>query len=81
VIMLLDLKEEERRKVKAVGAGLGTIAVGAIGFSAGRTDVYELATKAPAHAAITHDKIRWFIVAPLFSKTCLSTHDVNTITG
>ncbi len=32
VIMLLDLKDEERRKVKILGAGLGTIAVGAIGF-------------------------------------------------
>ena len=30
VIMLLDLKEEERRKIKLVGAGLGTLAVGAI---------------------------------------------------
>jgi NADH-quinone oxidoreductase subunit J len=32
VIMLLDLKDEERRKIKAVSAGLGTLAVGAIGF-------------------------------------------------
>src|SRR5215203_7527644 len=32
VIMLLDLKEEERRKIKMIGAGLGTVAVGAIGF-------------------------------------------------
>src|SRR3982751_3819469 len=30
VIMLLDLKEEERRKIKKVGAGLGTLAVGSI---------------------------------------------------
>jgi len=30
VIMLLDLKVEERRKIKLVGAGLGTVAVGAI---------------------------------------------------
>ena len=32
VIMLLDLKEEERRRIKAIGAGLGSLAVGAIGF-------------------------------------------------
>jgi NADH-quinone oxidoreductase subunit J len=32
VIMLLDLKEEERRKIKAVGAGLATLAVGSIIF-------------------------------------------------
>ncbi len=32
VIMLLDLKEEERRKITTVGAVLGTIAVGSIGF-------------------------------------------------
>ncbi|MBA4146734.1 MAG: NADH-quinone oxidoreductase subunit J [Verrucomicrobia bacterium] len=37
VIMLLDLKEEERRKVKTIGAGLGTIAVGAIAFLIGRS--------------------------------------------
>ena len=30
VIMLLDLKAEERRKIKIVGAGLGTLAIGAI---------------------------------------------------
>ena len=30
VIMLLDLKEEERRKIKIVGAALGTISVGTI---------------------------------------------------
>ena len=30
VIMLLDLKEEERRKLKSVGVALGTISVGAI---------------------------------------------------
>lgn len=33
VIMLLDLKIEERRKIKVVSAGLGTIAVGAIAFA------------------------------------------------
>ena len=32
VIMLLDLKEEERRKIKLVTAGLGTVSVGAIVF-------------------------------------------------
>lgn len=32
VIMLLDLKVEERRRIKAVGAGLGTLAVGSIAF-------------------------------------------------
>ncbi|MDB6025117.1 MAG: NADH:ubiquinone oxidoreductase subunit 6 [Verrucomicrobiales bacterium] len=32
VIMLLDLKEEERRRIKAVSAGLGTLAVGSILF-------------------------------------------------
>ncbi len=37
VIMLLDLKVEERRKIKMVGAGLGTIAVGAIAFLLIRT--------------------------------------------
>ena len=37
VIMLLDLKVEERRKIKMVGAGLGTIAVGAIAFLLVRT--------------------------------------------
>lgn len=37
VIMLLDLKDEERRRIKAVSAGLGTIAVGVIAFSFGRT--------------------------------------------
>jgi NADH-quinone oxidoreductase subunit J len=37
VIMLLDLKAEERRKIKMVGAGLGTIAVGAIVFLLVRT--------------------------------------------
>ena len=30
VIMLLDLKVEERRKIKLIGAGLGTVAVGSI---------------------------------------------------
>lgn len=37
VIMLLDLKEEERRKIKIVGAALGTISVGAIAFLLIRT--------------------------------------------
>src|SRR5205809_7187354 len=37
VIMLLDLKEEERRKVKAISAGLGTIGVAAILFLLGRS--------------------------------------------
>jgi NADH-quinone oxidoreductase subunit J len=37
VIMLLDLKAEERRKIKMVGAGLGTVAVGAIAFLLVRT--------------------------------------------
>ena len=32
VIMLLDLKEEERRKIKAVASGLGFLSVGAIAF-------------------------------------------------
>lgn len=32
VIMLLDLKAEERRKIKAIGAGLGVASVGAIGY-------------------------------------------------
>lgn len=32
VIMLLDLKEEQRRKIKTVGAALGIISVVAIGF-------------------------------------------------
>jgi NADH-quinone oxidoreductase subunit J len=37
VIMLLDLKVEERRKIKMVGAGLGTVAVGAVAFLLVRT--------------------------------------------
>ncbi len=37
VIMLLDLKEEERRKVKVISAGLGTLSVGAIAFLVGRS--------------------------------------------
>lgn len=32
VIMLLDLKEEERRKLRVVSAGLGSVAVAAIGY-------------------------------------------------
>lgn len=32
VIMLLDLKEEQRRKIKAFGAVVGVISVAAIGF-------------------------------------------------
>jgi NADH-quinone oxidoreductase subunit J len=32
VIMLLDLKEEQRRKIKAFGAAAGVISVAAIGF-------------------------------------------------
>jgi len=32
VIMMLDLKEEERRKIRLVGAAIGTLAVGSIGF-------------------------------------------------
>ncbi|MFN7139306.1 MAG: NADH-quinone oxidoreductase subunit J [Limisphaerales bacterium] len=37
VIMLLDLKEEEHRRIRSLGAGLGTIAVGAIAFMIGRS--------------------------------------------
>src|ERR1035438_8573654 len=37
VIMLLDLKEEERRKIKAVMAGLGTVAVAMIAYAMIRT--------------------------------------------
>jgi NADH-quinone oxidoreductase subunit J len=37
VIMLLDLKEEERRKIKAISAGLGTVGVAAILFLLGRS--------------------------------------------
>ena len=37
VIMLLDLKVEERRRIKAIGAGLGTLTVGAIAFLIGRS--------------------------------------------
>jgi len=37
VIMLLDLKEEERRRIKSISAGLGTIAVGAIAFLIARS--------------------------------------------
>jgi NADH-quinone oxidoreductase subunit J len=37
VIMLLDLKEEERRKIKAVMAGLGTAAVAMIAYAIIRT--------------------------------------------
>lgn len=37
VIMLLDLKDEERRRIKKVGAGLGTVAVGTIAFLIGRS--------------------------------------------
>jgi NADH-quinone oxidoreductase subunit J len=33
VIMLLDLKEEQRRKIKSSGAVLGIVAVAAIGFA------------------------------------------------
>ena len=37
VIMLLDIKEEERRRVRFVTAGLGTLSVGAIAFLIIRT--------------------------------------------
>lgn len=37
VIMLLDLKEEERRKINAFGAGAGIISVCAIAFIIGRS--------------------------------------------
>lgn len=47
VIMLLDLKEEERRKFKAIGTGLGTIAVGAIAFLIVKT-ILHFAEGAPA---------------------------------
>jgi NADH-quinone oxidoreductase subunit J len=46
VIMLLDLKVEERRKIKMVGAGLGTVAVGAIAFLLVRT-VLDLSKNRP----------------------------------
>jgi NADH-quinone oxidoreductase subunit J len=32
VIMLLDIKQEELRRIKLLGAGIGGLAVGAIGF-------------------------------------------------
>ena len=52
VIMLLDLKEEERRKIKKVGAGLGTLAVGAIALMLIRT-VWQLSkTGAPPKSSV-----------------------------
>lgn len=48
VIMLLDLKVEERRRIRAVGAGLGTISVGAIAFLIGRS-ILTYTKTAPHH--------------------------------
>lgn len=68
VIMMLDLKEEERRKVKVAGAVLGIAATGAIGFLLVKT---LFATGSPNAAAPALDGSTAVLGAALFTRFVL----------
>lgn len=69
VIMLLDLKVEERRRIKAIGAALGTLSVGAIAFLFARSILTQLHHSTQAEPALQGSTIN--LGRLLFSKYVL----------